>query len=349
MTETMLASIGDLRLRLGSTLPDVKLAYVTYGKLAPDRRNAILLTHGYTSSHLFAQGAGASEGSWSSLVGSGRAIDTDTYFVVSSNMLGSSAGSTAPRSKNPATGYPYGPDFPDITLADIVTAQRQLLERLGVRQLAAVIGPSYGGFQAFAWGTEYPDFVRGLVPVVTAPAGRAAIDVDGLRRLLATDPNWNDGHYYDKGGIVPALIKLREETLRRYGIEAELAPRFPDPAARDVEIHEIARRWAAAFDGHSLIVLGRAMTHFDATPKLGRIKARVLYVLSRTDKLFPPSLAPDVMKALSLAGVDARYFEIDSPHGHLASGTDAAKWEPALRTFSSPNSASPSDAALGRD
>ena len=154
-----------------------------------------------------------------------------------------------------------------------------------------------------------------------------------MRRRLATDPNWNDGHYYDKGGIVPTLTKLRVETLRRYGIDAELLSRFPDPAARDAEIHEIARRWAEAFDGHSLLVLGRAMTQFDVTPKLGRIKARVLYVLSRTDKLFPPSLAPDVMKALSLAGVDTSYFEIDSPHGHLASGTDAAKWELALRTF----------------
>jgi len=103
MTQTMLASIGDLRLRLGGTLPDVNLAYVTYGKLAPDGRNAILLTHGYTSSHLFAQGAGASEGSWSTLVGSGRAIDTDRYFVVSSNMLGSSAGSTTPRWRNWST------------------------------------------------------------------------------------------------------------------------------------------------------------------------------------------------------------------------------------------------------
>src|SRR5271169_2838063 len=197
MSETVLAPIGDLALRLGGALPDVNLAYVTYGKLSPGARNAILLTHGYTSSHLFAEGTGASEGSWSTLVGPGRAIDTHEYFVVSSNMLGASAGSTAPRSKNPMTGRPYGPDFPDITLGDMVTAQRLLLDRLGVRQLAAVIGPSYGGFQAFAWGVEYPDFVRGLVGVVTGLKPRAAVDVEGLRRRLATDPNWNDGHYYE--------------------------------------------------------------------------------------------------------------------------------------------------------
>jgi homoserine O-acetyltransferase/O-succinyltransferase len=187
-------------------------------------------------------------------------------------MLGSSAGSTAPRSLNPATGRPYGPDFPDILLADMVTAQRRLLERLDVRQLAAVIGPSYGGFQAFAWGIEYPNFVRGLVPVVTAPNPRAAIGLEGLGRRLATDPNWKDGHYYDKGGITPTLTTLREETLRRYGIEAELTSRFPDPAARAAEIHRIARRWAEAFDASSLNVLGRAMTQFDVAPQLQRIR-----------------------------------------------------------------------------
>ena len=189
------------------------------------------------------------------------------------------------------------------------------------------------GVQAFAWGVAYPDFMRGLVPVVSAPKPRSDVDLDALRRRLASDPNWNGGRYYATGGIAGTMAALREETLRRYGIEAELEKRIPDRAARDAEIARVARAWAQEFDAHSLLVLGEAMRGFDATPELARIRARVLYVLSRTDTLFPPSLAPGVMTALKQAGVDARYHELDSPHGHLASGTDALRWAPALRRF----------------
>lgn len=329
----MLGEIGDLTLQSGAVLRDARLAYTTYGRLASDGRNVVLLTHGYTSSHLFADGGGASEGSWGYLVGPERAIDTDRYFVVSSNMLGSSYGSTAPKSVNQATDRPYGPDFPPITLPDIVGAQRRLLDRLGVRGLVAVVGPSYGGFQAFTWGIEYPDFMRGLVPVVTGLRSPGTLDMDALERRFAADPGWNGGHYYAAGGVLATMVALREETLRGYGIEAELAGRFPERAARDAEITRIARAWAAEFDAHSLLVLGRAANAYDARARVERIRARVLYVLSRTDAVFPPSLAPDVMAALHAAKVAARYHEIDSPHGHLASGTDAAKWAPALRAF----------------
>lgn len=334
MTVTKLGEIGDLRLQSGATLPGAQLAYITYGKLAPDGRNAILLTHGYTSSHLFAHGGGgSSEGSWAALVGPGRPIDTDRFFVVSSNMLGSSYGSTAPRSPNPKTGRPYGPDFPAISVTDIVTAQRRLLEHLGVSQLAAVVGPSYGGYQAFAWGIEFPDFMRGLVPVVTGLKRPARMDMDKLQARLATHPDWNGGHYYDKGGILEVMTDIREETIRGYGIEEELRGAFPDKTARDAEIRRIAAVWAREFDGHSLLVLGRAAMAFDATARVDRLRAPVLYVLSRTDAIFPPSLAHETMATLARVGVRARYFEIDSIHGHLASGTDAAKWAPELRRF----------------
>lgn len=331
----MQGAIGDLKLECGAVLKGAELAYVTYGRLAPDGRNAVLLTHGYTSSHLFADGGGpgASEGSWAALVGPGRAIDTDRYFVVSSNMLGSSYGSTAPRSINPASGVEYGPDFPAISLVDIVTAQKRLLERLGVRHLAAVVGPSYGGFQGFAWGVTFPDFVDRLAIAVSAPRRPAELQTPKIEARLATDPNWNGGHYYRAGGIAATMTAIRAETLRRYGLDEELAPRIPDAAARDAEIMRIAGAWAREFDGHSLLALGRAAERFDATPLLGRIRARVLYVLSRTDLVFPPSLAPEVMGALRAAGVAAEYFEIDSEHGHLASGTDAGKWAAKLREF----------------
>ncbi len=334
MATTQIGSIGDLSLERGGTLKDAKLAYVTYGKLAPDGKNALLVTHGYTSSHLFIDGgASASEGSWSELAGPGKPIDTDKYFVVSTNMLGSAFGSTAPRSPNPATGRPYGADFPAITVPDIVAAQKRLLDQLGVRGLVAVVGPSYGGFQAFTWGIQYPGFMKGLVPVVTGLKRPPQADPDATLRKLSADPNWNGGHYYDKGGILKTMIALREDTLRGYGVDDELRPRMPDKAARDAEILRQARAWAEAFDGNSLPALGRAMDSYDVTPDLKKVKARVLFVLSRTDKLFPPSIAPSVMSALKAAGVDARYEEIDSEHGHLASGTDAAKWAPALKSF----------------
>jgi homoserine O-acetyltransferase len=332
---TAFQDIGDLPLRLGGVLRGARLAYITRGRLAPDGRNAVLLTHGYTSSHTFIEGgSGASEGGWAGLVGPGLAIDTDRVFVVSSNMLGSSFGSTAPRSANPATGRPYGPDFPPITLTDIVAAQRRLLDALGVRGLHAVVGPSYGGFQAFTWGVEHPDFVRGLVAAVSGLTAPRSLDPTPLAARLAEDPNWNGGHYYDRpGGVLATMMAVREETLRRYGLDDELAPRLPDKAARDAEIRRRAREWAEAADAHSLLVLGRALDHYDLRDALGQIRASVLYVLSRTDRLFPPPLATEVMPALAAAGVRATYAEIDSEHGHLASGTEAAKWAPALRAF----------------
>src|SRR3984957_20976040 len=141
---TRYADLGSLPLARGGTLREARLAYVTYGTLAPDGRNAILLTHGYTSSHLFADGgAAASEGSWAEVVGPGRAIDTNRFYVVSSNMLGSAFGSTAPSSMNPGTGREYGPEFRLIPLPDIVGAQKRMLDGLGVKGLVAVVGPSY--------------------------------------------------------------------------------------------------------------------------------------------------------------------------------------------------------------
>lgn len=326
----MIGDIGDFRLQSGAVLPGAQLAYVTYGELAPDGRNAILLTHGYTSSHNM---AGSSEGSWGGLVGPGLAIDTDRYCVISSNMLGSAYGSTAPRSINPATGRPYGPDFPEITVTDIVTAQKALLERLGVAHLVAVVGPSYGGFQAFQWAVTFPEFMDAIIPVVSAPRRPGDNNIGKLLERFGADPNWNGGHYYEKGGIRGTMVALRVETLQRYGAEEQLAAAFPEKVARDAEIIRQAGAWADAFDAHSMLVLGRAANGYDVTGSLGRIRARVLYVLSRTDSIFPPSLAPDVMARLKAVGVDARYVEIDSEHGHLASGTDAAKWAPDLKAF----------------
>lgn len=316
-------SFADFRLANGEVLPEVTIAYCTRGRLAPDGRNAVLVTHGYTSGHrMIESGAGSSEGSWSTLVGPGAPIDTDRYFVVCSNMLGSSYGSTNAASRDPRTGRPYGSRFPNIAVTDIVTAQRHLLQHLGVRHLRAVVGPSYGGFQAFQWAVTFPDDMDGVVPVVSSPRAQSRDRVATLLTRFERDPNWHGGDYYDTPGMGAALLALRVETLKRYGIDAS-----------DAAIERLASVWAKEFDANSLLILGRAMESYDVTPELHRMRVPVLYVLSRTDELFPPSLAPDVMDMLRKAGVEANYFEIDSDLGHLASGADAAKWAPTLREF----------------
>jgi homoserine O-acetyltransferase len=333
-------AISNFRLRNGAVMPAVELAYETYGRLAADGRNALLITHGYTSSH-HAAGRNPANGNltgwWDSLIGPGKAIDTDKLFVVSSNMLGSSFGSTNGASINPHTGEPYGPDFPAITVHDIVAAEKALLEALGVEHLVAVAGPSYGGYQAFQWAVTYPDAMDAIVPVVTAPKAQ---NVEGnlaeLQARLATDPEWNGGRYYGSGGAKAVLTELRVEMLKRNGIEAALAPRYPDREAREAEIRRQAVDWARRWDTNSLVILRRGTIGYDTVKDFAKIRAKVLYVLCRTDRLFPPSIAPAVMHDLAAAGVGARYFEIDSDLGHSASGPEHAKWSPALREFLEP-------------
>jgi homoserine O-acetyltransferase len=329
------ATIGDLTLRSGVVLPDVKIAYATAGMLSTARDNVILVTHGFTSSHLFIGRVNdtAAEGSWSDLVGPGRALDTDRFFVISSNMLGSSYGSTAPASLNPATGKPYGPDFPKITVADIVAAQRKMLADFGIGTLVAVVGPSYGGFQGLTWAIEYPGAMRGVSASVTGLRAPGDVNGDELRATFSEDPNWNGGWHYDRGGIAGTMAAMRLRTLHLYGVNEAMRDRIVDDAAREATIRRQAESWGRAFDPNGMIALAEAAQRYDVSTGLARIKARVQFVLCRTDKLFPPSLARETMKAFADAGLRAEYVEIDSEHGHHASGSAAQKWAADLKRF----------------
>ena len=329
--------INDFRLQGGIVLPAVTIAYRTLGLVAPDRDNVVLVTHGNTSGpQLIDPGGSTGEGSWNGLVGPGKAVDTNRFFVICPNMLGSSYGSTNAASIDPATGRRYGPRFPDITVSDIVATQRALLDHLGIERLVAIVGPSYGGFQAFQWAVDYPGMMQGIAAVVTSPVvprERAEGNVERLLATLSKDPNWNGGDYYDGGGVMETMIQIRSATLRTYGIETRLRDTMSDPQQIEAAIRDEAARWATGFDANSLIILAKALRGFNVTAQFANITSKVLYVLSRTDRLFPPELAPGVMQALKTAGVDADYFLLDSEYGHSASGRDAHKWAPRLRLF----------------
>src|SRR5258708_36610939 len=197
MAEPKSFSTHDFRLQSGIVMPEVTIAYATLGTLAPDRGNAVLVTHGNTSGpQMIDPGGSTGEGSWNELVGPGKAVDTKRLFEICPNMVGSSYGSTNAASIDPATGKPYGPRFPDITVGDIVASQRLLIDSLGIDKLVAIVGPSYGGFQAFQWAVDYPGMMRGIPAVVPSPIVPRERPRGNGARLLATpshDPNSKRG------------------------------------------------------------------------------------------------------------------------------------------------------------
>jgi homoserine O-acetyltransferase len=322
----------DVRLRCGAALPRVVTAYRTRGRLAADRDNVILITHGYTGGPEMIDDDCDNPDGWGELIGPGKVIDTDRYFVICPNVLGSSYGSTNASSIDPATNRPYGSRFPDITVADIVAGQRALLSHLGIDRLVAVIGPSFGGAQVLQWGVDYPDAMKGLVPVITAPI-MPGLDIAALKAELDAVPEFFQGDYYGRGDMTRHLAAKRIGGMQVFGADAALSARFPDPEQRKAEIARLAQAWAHTFDANSLLIVGRAMASFDVRERLSTIRVPLLYVLSRSDLLFPATLAPGVMKAMRESSVDARFVMIDSDHGHFASSTDAAKWAGPLRVF----------------
>lgn len=322
-------SLGETVLTSGVTLPDVTVAYATYGTLSPSADNAVLITHGYTSSHkMLTNTHHTAEGSWASLVGPGRTLDTDKYFIVCTNMLGSAFGTTGPNSINPSTGEPWGVDFPDISIHDIVDVQRRLLLALGVRHLRMVAGPSYGGWQSLQWALDFPDIVDAVGSFVSGLTHPAELDPEAQLANLAACDDWHGGKYHAHGGMVETLFKQRFETLKRYGLDRLYEDRIADPKERIELLEKQARQWAELYDPMSLVVLGRAAQTFDAREKLADIQARLVFMVCTTDKIFPPN--PDTVERLKSLTVPYRYIELDSPYGHMASGIESKKLESSL-------------------
>jgi homoserine O-acetyltransferase/O-succinyltransferase len=327
-------SVGALTLSSSERLDDVIVAYACYGTLSADGRNGILVTHGYTASHqMLAHGTGVAEGSWAPLIGPGKPLDTDRYFIVCSNMLGSAYGTTGPGSVDPRSGRPYGSDFPDITLADIVEVQHRLLQQLGVRHLRAVVGPSFGGFQALQWALDHPEAVDNIGVVLSGPwMGRTEhTSLEPLLELLASDPNWNGGRYTPGDAMVETLERLRLSTASLYGLDAVLKARGFDSSEIAVRARGMAAAWAREFNAHSLVLLLKAALAFDARPRLEEVRADVLYVIANTDVLFPPDPAMQEAMRRTRGRRPMRYVEMNTDFGHMASGAAHALWSSELR------------------
>ena len=358
-TVTLFHPPASLTLESGGRLGPITVAYETYGTY--NGANAVLILHALTGdSHVAGRyrPEDPKPGWWDPLVGPGKAFDTERYFVVCSNVLGGCQGTTGPASLDPATGLPYGPDFPVVTVRDMVQVQRALVERLGIRRLLAVAGGSLGGMQALEWAVQFPDQVAGSIPI----AANARFHAQGIafnevqRRAILNDPAWQGGRYYPGPGPAAGLAVARmvgmityrslesmEEQfgrqVRRGGEDApwqDFDPHFSVETYLEHQGEALVRR----FDANSYLYLSKAMDLHDVSrgfpsheAALARIRARMLVVGIRSDLLFPPQQQRGLTQDLLKAGVDARYLEMDSPWGHDSFLVDHHLLAPTIRDF----------------
>ena len=356
-----------LALQSGASLRDYTLAYETYGTLNADRSNAVLVCHALNASHHVAgvyEGQDKSEGWWNNMIGPGKPVDTDHFFVIGVNNLGSCFGSTGPMHTNPDTGKVYGADFPVVTVEDWVNAQALLLDRLGITQLAAVLGGSLGGMQALSWTLQYPHRVRHAVVVASAPnltAENIAFN-EVARRAIVTDPDFHDGHFYEHG-VVPQrglriarmvghITYLSDDVMNeKFGRELRdavvgSATRYKY-STQDVEfqIESYLRyqgdKFSEYFDANTYLLITRALDYFDPARTYGgdlsaafaRTAAKFLLVSFTTDWRFSPARSREMVQALLNNQRDVSYAEIDAPHGYDAFLLDDARYMNVVRSY----------------
>jgi homoserine O-acetyltransferase len=370
-----------LLLDCGRTLHPVRIAYETYGTLSPARDNVILVCHAL-SGDAHAAGfaktpppestrdgfraedrdgtAGRGLGWWDGMIGPGKAFDTDRFFVVSSNLLGGCRGTTGPSSTNPATDKPYGSDFPVITVADMVRAERAFLETIGITRLAAVAGGSLGGMQALEWAVLYPDQVDSIVAIASThalqPQGVAWNTI--ARNAIMADPDWQDGHYYGTGRapnagmgvarMVGHITYLSAKSLgdkfgRRLQFAEDIRYSLTDP---EFEIESYLRHQAdifvRRFDANTYLYTSRALTYFDLARQYGsghlvdalrNLSARTLLIAFSSDWLYPPSGSEELAAALRAIGKDVELQVIEAPYGHDCFLLEEARQTPMIRQF----------------
>jgi homoserine O-acetyltransferase/O-succinyltransferase len=280
-----------------------------------------------------------SEGWWDNLIGPGKGIDTDKYFVICSNVLGGCKGSTGPSSVNPKTGKPYGTDFPLVTIGDMVQAQKQLIDHLGIEKLLSVTGGSMGGMQALQWMVTYPNRIRSAIPIATTlkhnPQQIAFNEVG--RQAVMADPNWKNGNYYNGAPPAKGLAVARMIGHITYMSETSMAEKFgrrirqdkePFKFSADFEVEGYLRyrgdNFVKRFDANSYLYITKALDLFNIlnghrlSDVFKGLKAKVLVLSFKSDWLYPSVQSQEIVKACKLAGVDASYCELESTYGHDA-------------------------------
>lgn len=349
-----------LALDCGRMLKGVNIRYETVGTLAPDRSNAILITHALSGdAHVCGRHApeDPKPGWWDEMVGPGRAIDTNRYFVICSNVLGSCAGSTGPRSVNPDTGNPYNLDFPVITIRDMVRAQRYLIDYLGIEKLLSVVGGSMGGMQAMEWAINYPDRLDSAVPIATtSQLSPQSIAFDWVgREAIKYDPNWNNGNYSadhvpDRGLAAARMLAhityLSDESMSlKFGRELQDTDSYSFDFHRDFAVESYlehqGRRFVERFDANSYFYITRAMDYFDLAARAGGdlahafapAKAAFLVVSFSSDWLFPTAESRKIVNALLKNRLNVSFCEIKSAYGHDAFLLEVDVLGPMIRDF----------------
>jgi len=327
-------------LESGEKLGQVTLTYETYGELNAQKSNAVLVLHALSGD---AHAAGLDKegvaGWWDNIIGLGKGIDTNKYFVVCSNVLGGCRGSTGPKSIDPKTGKPFGANFPLVTIGDMVQAQIRLIDHLGIEKLLSVIGGSMGGMQALQWMVAHPNRIRSAIPIATTlkhNPQQIAFDEVGRQAIMA-DPDWKGGNYY--GGKVPArgLAVARMIGHITYMSDASMAEKFgrrtrenkePFKFGADFEVEGYLRyrgdNFVKRFDANSYLYITKALDLFNIlnghqlSDVFKGLKAKVLVLSFKSDWLYPSYQSQEIVKACKLAGMDASYCELNSTYGHDA-------------------------------
>ena len=353
-----------LGLKCGLTLGPYQLVYETYGQLNAQRSNAVLICHALNASHHVAgvyPGQDNSEGWWDNMVGPGKPLDTDRFFVIGVNNLGSCFGSTGPMHVNPETGRIYGADFPVVTVEDWVNSQARLLDALGIQQLAAVMGGSLGGMQALSWTLQYPDRVRHALVIASSPnlnAENIAFN-EVARRAIVTDPDFHGGHFYAHGVVPKRGLRIarmlghitylsddvmNEKFGRRLQQAADQAYRYSTQEV-EFQIESYLRyqgdKFSEYFDANTYLLITRALDYFDPAREFGgdlsaalaRAKAAFLLVSFSTDWRFSPARSREMVRALLNNRSAVSYAEIDAPHGHDAFLLEDARYLALVRSY----------------
>lgn len=353
---------SPLRLSSGASLADYTLVYETYGTLNADRSNAVLVCHALNASHHVAgmyegEGGNKNLGWWDNMVGPGKPLDTDRFFVIGINNPGSCFGSTGPMHVNPATGKPYGADFPVVTVEDWVRAQAGLADEFGIRQFAAVMGGSLGGMQALSWSILFPDRVRHAIVIASTPklsAQNIAFN-DVARQAILTDPDFHGGDYYAHG-VVPrrGLRVARMVGHITYLSDDSMAEKFGRELRNggyqfsydiDFEIESYLRyqgdKFSEYFDANTYLLITKALDYFDPakdygndlTKALANTQAQFLLVSFTTDWRFPPERSREIVQALVNNKRKVTYAEIAAPHGHDAFLLDDPRYMNTVRAY----------------